>query len=301
MPDRRIVSVIIPFRNAERFLSEAIESVLAQTCSDWELILVDDGASDRSSQIAQDYVTGSNRKIRYVRHDGHRNRGVTASRNLGVRSSTGEFLAFLDSDDVWFPSKLDHQLKLMTNHPEAGLVFGPSEYWYEWDPDNPLDEADHIEPVSQGPKLYSPPDLLVRSHPFGREGAPCPGSLLLRRSAFDKVGGFVEEFNPATFQLYEDTAFLTKLYLAAPVFVTDVVTDRYRCRADSIWHRLKGTAAEEKERRFYFRWLRGYLHQQSITDSQIWACVRSAAWPYWLPLPASMMRISRRFQNRLRH
>jgi glycosyltransferase involved in cell wall biosynthesis len=300
MLDQPLVSVIIPFANAERFLSETIESVLAQTIHNWELILVDDGATDRSSQIAQSYADASSGKTRYLRHEGHRNRGVTASRNLGVRKSHGEFLAFLDSDDVWLPSKLDHQLAAISACPDAGMVYGPSEYWYDWDPNQELHENNQIQPVAPGAKLYLPPELLTCSHPFGRWGAPCPGSLLLRRSAFDKVGGFVEEFNPGTFQLYEDTAFLTKLYLAVPVLVTDVSTDRYRCRADSIWHRLIGTSAEEDERRFYFRWLRRYLIQQGITDIRIWQAVRKTAWPYWLPLPAWMTRIGRRAQNRLR-
>jgi glycosyltransferase involved in cell wall biosynthesis len=300
MPDQPLVSVILPFANAERFLSETIESVLAQTYSGWELILVDDGASDRSSRIAQEYAAGSNGKIRYLEHESHRNRGVTASRNLGARNSSGAFLAFLDSDDVWLPSKLDHQLALMAAYPDAGLVHGPSDYWYDWDLNRELHETNKIEPVAPGPRLYLPPELLIGSHPLGSYGAPCPASFLLRRSAFDKVGGFVEEFNPGTFQLYEDTAFLTKLYLAVPVLVTDLCTDRYRCRADSIWHGLKGTAAEERERRFYFRWLRRYLLQKGVTDTKIWEAVRKAAWPYWLPLPAWMTRIGRRVQNRSR-
>jgi hypothetical protein len=63
---------------------------------------------------------------------------------------------------------------------------------------------------------------------------------------------------------------------------------------------LKGTAAEERERRFYFRWLRRYLLQKGVTDTKIWEAVRKAAWPYWLPLPAWMTRIGRRVQNRSR-
>lgn len=298
MPDRQLVSVVIPFHNAERFLSEAIESVLAQTYPDWELILVDDGSTDHSASIAQEYVATSSGKMRYVEHERHINRGVTISRNLGARSSRGAFLTFLDSDDVWLPSKLDHQLAIMADHPEAGLVYGPSEYWYDWDSDRKLEGTDQVQPVAPG-GFYLPPELLIRSHPFRGYGAPCPGSFLLRRSAFEKVGGFAEEFNPETFQLYEDAAFLAKVYLAVPVFVTDLCTDRYRCRADSIWHRLKGTTAEEEERRFYFQWLREYLDRVEVRDPQIWKVVRKAAWPYWLSLPSWMTRSIARVQNRL--
>lgn len=300
MPDSQFVSVIVPFCNAERFLEETIESVLAQTCSDWELILVDDGSADRSSQIGQRYAAASNGKIRYIEHEGHSNRGVAASRNLGASNSRGQFLAFLDADDVWLNSKLEHQLGIMAAQPSAGLVYGPSEYWYDWDPREELPEPNEIQPVAPGGRLYFPPDLLIASHPFGKFGAPCPGSLLMRRSAFELVGGFAEEFNPSTFQLYEDTAFLTKLCLTVPVFVMDLCTDKYRCRADSIWHRLKGTAAEEDERRFYFRWLRSYLKQQGVHDPRVWQAMRSAGWLYSLPLPSSVTHWIRRLQNRFR-
>jgi hypothetical protein len=141
--------------------------------------------------------------------------------------------------------------------------------------------------------------LLVGSHPFKGYGAPCPSSFLLRRAAFEHVCGFVEEFNPDTYQLYEDTAFLTKVYLDWPVFVTDRCTDRYRCHTHSIWHRLKDTIGEEYERRFYFRWLRHYLREKRVANPDIWKVVRSLAWPYWLHLPASTTRLIRRAQSRL--
>lgn len=301
MTEQQLVSVIIPFFNAERFLSEAIESVQAQTCTCWELILLDDGSSDRSSSIAQDYASASHGRIHYHRHDTHANHGVTASRNAGAKVSRGAFLAFLDADDVWLPSKLDHQLAVMNAHPDAGLVFGPSEYWYDWDPTRQLPHSNQIEPVAPGPKLYSPPELLLGTHPFGRYGAPSPVSFLLRRSAFERVGGFEGAFHPGAFQLYEDTAFLTKLYLEVPVFVTDICTDRYRCRADSIWHRLKDTDAEENERRFYFEWLRRYLRTYGVTDPKVWKAVRSAGWTHRLHMPSSASRMVRRIQNRLRH
>src|SRR3974390_1092217 len=96
-----LVSISIPFYNSEDFLSEAIESVLAQTYSHWELFLVDDGSTDRSKDIAHSYAARFPEKITYLEHPNHRNCGLTCSRNLGVRNARGAFLAFLDSDDVW--------------------------------------------------------------------------------------------------------------------------------------------------------------------------------------------------------
>ena len=116
-----LVSIIIPFLNSERFLSETIESVLHQSYTQWELLLVDDGSTDSSTRIAKECAARLPEKIRYLEHAGHRNRGLTCSRNLGARNSCGEYLAFLDSDDVWLPHKLDAQVALMDSQLEAGF------------------------------------------------------------------------------------------------------------------------------------------------------------------------------------
>src|SRR5271154_2347778 len=104
-----LVSTIIIFLNAEKFLAEAVESVLAQTYPTWELWLVDDGSTDDSSRIARDYATRHAARIHYLEHPGHENRGKSASRNLGLRHSRGSYVALLDADDVWLPGKLTNQ------------------------------------------------------------------------------------------------------------------------------------------------------------------------------------------------
>src|ERR1700691_6786421 len=109
MSARPFVSIITPFYNTERFLQEAIESVLAQTYSNWELLLVDDGSTDGSTAIAHRYADRAPAKIRYLAHPGRENRGLSASRNLGIAGAGGEFLALLDADDVWLPQKLEQQ------------------------------------------------------------------------------------------------------------------------------------------------------------------------------------------------
>lgn len=298
MPEiRGLVSVTIPFHNREDFLGETIESVLAQTYTDWELFLVDDGATDRSSQIAREYATRFPDKIRCLEFPNHANRGVTRARNLGAASARGEYLAFLDSDDVWLPNKLEHQVELFRSNPQAGLCYGPSEYWFSWDTN--AKDSDSIPPVAPPGRLYSPPFLFVSSHPLGAYGAPCPSSFLLRRSAFDLVGGFVEAFNPDSCQLYEDTAFLSKLYLTVPVYVTDACTDRYRCHRESIWFRTQATTREERERKFFFRWLDTYLRTIPSADSEVSNAVFRKAWMYRFPLPSWITRLLRRAGKRL--
>jgi glycosyltransferase involved in cell wall biosynthesis len=299
MTEKGLVSVIIPFHNRERFLGEAIDSVLRQTYAHWELILVDDGAMDRSTEIARSYAGQSSGRIAYLEHPEHRNCGVTRTRNLGAENSQGEYLAFLDSDDVWFPEKLKEYVSLMEAHPTAGCVYGPSEYWYDWDSETAPVQQNGIEPLAPGELLYQPPALLSMTHPFGRYGAPCPSSLLVRHGVFERIQGFVEAFNPRTCQLYEDTAFLTKLYLEVPVYVTTLCSDRYRCHSESIWHTTKGSLREEAERRFYFQWLRGYLSEYPIANIEISKMIHGKAWPYWIPLPNTVTRLLRRAANRL--
>src|SRR5688572_12435956 len=108
-----LVSIIIIFLNAADFLREAIESVLTQTYENWELLLVDDGSSDGSTAIASGYVTQYPEKLRSLEHPNHDNFGMSASRNLGIRHAKGQYIAFLDADDVWMSDKLAHQIKNM--------------------------------------------------------------------------------------------------------------------------------------------------------------------------------------------
>src|SRR5918997_3094056 len=132
MNSKPLVSSVMIFLNAEKFIEEAIESVFAQTHDNWELLLVDDGSSDDSSQIALRYAERHPEKVRYLEHPGHRNRGMSASRNLGIRHAKGEYIALLDSDDVWLPHKLQQQVAILDAAPEAGMVYGLSQYWHSW-------------------------------------------------------------------------------------------------------------------------------------------------------------------------
>src|SRR5262249_18578704 len=130
--DRIRVSIVTPFLNAERFIAESVESVLAQTYRDWELLLVDDGSSDGSPAIAARYATAHPQKIRCLGHDGRRNRGASASRNLGIALARGEYIAFLDADDVYLPPKLAEQVPVLDAHPDIAMTYAGTEYWHSW-------------------------------------------------------------------------------------------------------------------------------------------------------------------------
>lgn len=107
-----LVSIIMPSYNTGRFISETIESVLAQSHSNWELIIVDDCSTDNTDEIVEDYI--SDDRIKYIKND--RNRGAAISRNRALCKAKGKWIAFLDSDDLWEPQKLEKQIAFMENH-----------------------------------------------------------------------------------------------------------------------------------------------------------------------------------------
>ncbi|MDA8430927.1 MAG: glycosyltransferase [Geobacteraceae bacterium] len=109
------VSVVIPTYNRAGFLREAIESVLAQTYTNFEIIVVDDGSTDGTQEL----MTSLYRNVRYLRQE---NRGPAAARNNGINNAAGEFIAFLDSDDIWLPEMLSKQIARLSLNPAAGLV-----------------------------------------------------------------------------------------------------------------------------------------------------------------------------------
>jgi len=138
-----LVSAIIIFFNAEKFIEEAIESVLAQSYDNWELLLVDDGSEDNSTMIARRYEKKYQPKVRCFEHDGHSNQGMSASRNLGLSHARGEYIAFLDADDVWMPHKLEQQAAILNSRPEAAMVYGRTLIWYSWSGEPEDEYRDH--------------------------------------------------------------------------------------------------------------------------------------------------------------
>ena len=117
-----LVSVVMPVYNTEKYVGEAIESILGQTFSDFEFIIVDDGSRDRSPAIIRDYER-SDERIRCLRLE--RNAGTAAAKNHGIAAATGEFIAGMDSDDVSLPERLGKQLEFLRANPDIGAVGAP--------------------------------------------------------------------------------------------------------------------------------------------------------------------------------
>ena len=110
------VSVVIPCYNNKPYLRECLDSVLNQTLTDYEVILIDDGSTDGTSEIIQSYLP----RIKYLRQP---NQGPAAARNAGIEAASGEYIAFQDADDLWYPEKLEVQLKFMEANPRFAWVY----------------------------------------------------------------------------------------------------------------------------------------------------------------------------------
>lgn len=227
------VSVIMPFLDVERYISEAIASVLGQTLADWELLLVDDGSTDESRAIAARYAREDPDRIRLLNHPGRVNRGTAASRNLGMAEAQGEYIAFLDADDIFDRKRLQHHARLLDADPGLGLVIGADLYWYSWtrDQTGPQDIPDHVVgPPVMSERRYEPPALLAAILLTPNASMPTVCGVTVRRAAVAEVGPIPKEFTDH----YEDQVLFCKLLLEHPAWVSGKVLARYRQRAGSI-------------------------------------------------------------------
>ena len=169
-----IVSVIIPTYNRPHLLERAVQSVLHQTFRDFELVVVDDGSTDGTSELS--LFNKIDPRLRYIKLP--QNRGVSAARNAGVKATSAPWLAFLDSDDEWLPDKLEKQVRWTTEHPDMHIV-QTREIW--------IRRGRRVNPPKTHEK--SEGDLFAASI---ERCMITPSSVMLRRTLFEKMGGFNE-------------------------------------------------------------------------------------------------------------
>ena len=189
------VSVIIPTYNRVSKVKEAIESVLKQTYRDFELWVVDDGSTDGTGEALKE--CGS--RIKYFAQD---NRGVSAARNLGLRVSRGKYVAFLDSDDLWEPRKLEIQVRRMEANPQFPLCY-TDEIW--------IRRGIRVNPKKKHAKYSG--WIFEKCLPL------CiisPSSVLMKRTLFEEIGGFDE-----TLPICEDYDFWLRVTCRHPVLFID--------------------------------------------------------------------------------
>ncbi|NES18036.1 MAG: glycosyltransferase family 2 protein [Symploca sp. SIO3E6] len=279
MSSQPLVSIITPFLNTEKFIQEAIESVIAQTYDNWELLLIDDGSTDSSTQIAQRYAEQYPGKVCYLEHEDHQNLGKSTSRNFGISNARGKYIALLDADDVYLPEKLKQQVGILESQPDTAMVYGSTKYWYSWT-ENPQDiQRDFMAKLGIQPNTLSNPPTLLTLYLRDPATIPCPCGLMMRRQVVEEVGRFDETIQ----HLYEDQVLLAKLCLKAPVFVHSACWDKYRQRSDSSWHVSMDTGEDASAQLIFFNWLEKYLVQQSFKNTEVWYALQQALLPYRHP------------------
>ena len=178
-PKKPVVSVIVPVFNAERYVADSINSILRQTSPASEIIVVDDGSTDASAKVVKSFGSA-------ITYCYQRNRGAAAARNAGIRLAAGEFLAFLDADDLWTPDKIRRQLDLFGTHANIQIVFGKVEQFV----------SSELDPRFQSrlrPELKRMPGYHV-------------GTMLIETDAFHGVGYFNEKLHLGEFIDWFDRA-----------------------------------------------------------------------------------------------
>jgi len=163
-----LVSVIIPVWNGERFLAEAIESVLKQTYAPYEVIIVDDGSTDGSAEVAKSFGA-------LVRYHIQGKKGAATARNHGVELSRGNFIAFLDADDIWVKDKLARQMKIFLDHPELDMVLGQVRQFYS----------------SASGVIFNEESEIIPGY--------VPGTMLIKRASFFRAGRFSTQWRVGEF------------------------------------------------------------------------------------------------------
>lgn len=199
---QQLVSIICPAFNADKFIQETIDSVIKQTYTNWELIIVDDGSTDNTADIVKNNSVVDNR-IKYI---WQKNGKQGKARNAALKVAKGTLIAFIDSDDVWLPNKLEHQINLL-NNTNADLIFGYS-YLIK-------NNQFSVETIGKGKGIYqgnSAIELLLYHHAF------IMSTILTKKSIIDSVNGFGED---EIYQYCEDWHFWLKLALNNFIFFTD--------------------------------------------------------------------------------
>lgn len=257
------VSVIIPAYNSERYLEEAVESAVASTWPEKEVIILDDGSTDRTREIAVRLENKHPGIVRALAHPDGRNHGVAAARNCAAQHSTGQALAILDADDRLLPDHLSHAADVLARHREVALVYGRARYLFEVEREGLWVSG---EEGGWGPARGVVSEAFERllSGNFVQMS-----TVVCRREPFFAIGGFDANIK----FMQQDYLLWTKLAYRYPIFYLDEVGAEYRIHPASYSANLeweKVASAKQFE----------YLHciSRSIprTDAQGWHRVREA-------------------------
>jgi glycosyltransferase involved in cell wall biosynthesis len=201
-----LVSVVIPTFNSSQLLHEAIDSVLAQTMDDYEIIVVDDGSTDDTRDMIEAYED----RIRYLRQQ---RCGASMARSIGVSKSVGKYIAALDADDIWLPAKLRCQVEAMETDPQAGLCYTDG---YRWETGRAVTSSPRLS------QIYGRGRSGWQFSFMFKIAAASTSSMFFRRSAYDAVGGYDVSLR------YCDAEFLIRLAAYYPFIYIPEALMAYR-------------------------------------------------------------------------
>lgn len=225
-----LVSVIMNCYNSDRYLREAIESVINQTYKNWEIIFWDNQSTDKSAEIVKSY---DEERIKYFYAPEHTILGQ--ARNLAVQKANGEWMGFLDCDDVWYENKLEIQLKDLSD--DFGMVYGRMEFLVEKSGSN-TDMAKNVKK-----KIYPKKKKLPSGNIFDKLLFDCfipLPSVLIKSSLYEKVGGIQHSLKVA-----EDYDIFLKVAYISQVKAVDTVVCKYRVHENNLSHSSMKETFEE--------------------------------------------------------
>jgi glycosyltransferase involved in cell wall biosynthesis len=264
-----LVSILVPFLNAERFIGEALASVATQTYANWELLLVDDGSTDASRAVADESTRSYQHKVKFLEHPRNAHRGMAPSRNLALREAKGSLIAQLDADDVWDPTHLKQKIEILVKYPDVAWTFGPMCVWHEWQgTDSPGKDIFQTLTVPLD-RVIQAPDLL----PPLLSGLNDPAGVIVRRDHAQAVDGYDESL-----QYCEDTTLYCKLALRYPVYISSRPTYRYRQHDNSYCRSVRATGQVSKEWRRFLMWLSHYIKIEQVRSEIVMRALTKEIW-----------------------
>lgn len=273
-----LFSVITIFHNEERFLADAVASVASQVGPSWELILVDDGSTDRSGEIARMLASSFPGWIRCLTHpDGH-NHGMSASRNLGINAARGRWITFLDADDTWSAGKLAAQHHALERNGSVKVLVSPACWWWSWNPN--AEQPDWIQELPTGHRpqrsgierddpvrstIVEPPVLVAA---FLQDEWKSICDVVVHRDVIAEIGGY----EPTFAGMFEDQVFHIKLLSRYAAVVTGNSWYRYRQHDGACTATAHAAGGHLRSRQAFLDWAFRYLnridHPVTVTTSE---------------------------------
>lgn len=260
-----LVSVIVPAYNAESYVVETLDGVSRQSCGDWELILVDDGSTDRTAETVEGYLAARPGRMRIFSHPHGENRGTSASRNLGLQQARGELVCFLDADDVWHPEFLASLVAIYGRFPDLAMAYAPCIYWYPERGGNPAEVTGPVQNLGRAAGTVAARDLL-KIFLEDENTVPSPSGVMMRRDRVVEAGGWEESFRG----MFDDQALYAKLLVrGGEVFLVDRPLYHYRQHAASLCRTALRDNRLYESRRYFLGWLGDYLEGLESQDAAL--------------------------------